>query len=350
MSAGADRPLAERRTPSTDAARTFARRRARSEQRLERFRTALAAQTPMPPGTCLFVTGSGGRGEMSRHSDLDVFILMAGEEPPRRIAQWLMKSAVVLALRKAGFPDPSRDGEYLAVHTTADLMQRLGDRDEDALNILTARLLLLLESRPVVGAATHRSAVAQVIDSYWQNVDLHRDDYLPIILTNDIVRYWRVVLLNYEAKNIATRRKAAGLPESEIEAERHLRSYKLRLSRCMTCFSAITFLLAAATAGGGNVSKARVREMVARRPVERLARVAHMSRDPGVAAAVERLLDRYARFLRHTDASEQTLVRRFADRTQRRDRLREGREFGDEMFALVERLGRGNPLQRYLVV
>jgi len=332
-------------TRAADA--VFSRRRALTETRLARFRTALAEQTPMPPGTCLFVTGSGGRGEMSRHSDLDVFILTAGPDAPKQIAQWLMKSAVVLALRAAGFPDPSRDGEYLAVHTTASLMQRLGDRDEDALNILTARLLLLLESRPVLGAPTYRSAVTQVIDSYWQNTDFHRSDYLPIILTNDIVRYWRVILLNYEAKNIATRRKAA-VPAHEMEAERHLRSYKLRMSRCMTCFSAITFLLAAATAGRGNVSKARVREMVARQPVERLARVAHLR--PTTAGAVQGLLQRYASFLRHTDASEETLVRRFSDPTHRRERLREGREFGDEMFALVEQLGRGNPLQRYLIV
>ena len=32
------------------------------------------------------------------------------------------------------------------------------------------------------------------------NEDLHPNDYLPFVLVNDIIRYWRIVLLSHESR------------------------------------------------------------------------------------------------------------------------------------------------------
>lgn len=325
------------------------RRRATTTTRLACFKRTLDVslrrerQRLLDSRTCVFVTGSGGRGELSNHSDLDVFI--ATRKPKYSgLDEILLKSTIIRTLAAAGFPPPSRDGEFLAIHSVSDLVRGLGSREEDSRNVLTARLLLLLESVFVAGSRAHSAAVDDVIDAYWKNVDVHQNDYLPIILANDIIRYWRIVLLNYESKNLS----AVG--DADADADRRLRSYKLRFSRCLTCFSAVSFLLAATASNGGHVNKKDVQQMVRTRPLDRLIWVAKRVRQEKIATAVQELIGRYATFLQKTDASEKTLIARFKGKAYRRDRSREGREFGEQMFAFIERLGRDNPLYRYFVV
>ncbi|HVN85429.1 MAG TPA: hypothetical protein VMW17_11335 [Candidatus Binatia bacterium] len=230
------------------------------------------------------------------------------------------------------------------MHTVEDLTKNFGKPADDTENTFTARMLLMLESTPILGETAYGHAVDRVIDIYWRNYRGHETDYLPIILLNDIVRYWRIVLLNYEAKNFADV-GAAGDPD------RRLRSYKLRFSRCMTCFSAVAYLLAATTLADGNVSRESVVRMVRTRPLDRMVLIARwLKRRPLVGQRIDELLELYSAFLQETNASEDELLRRFGRLAHRRARSREGARFGQKMFELVEELGRDNPLYRYVVV
>ncbi len=334
---------------STDA--SLLTRAARSHARLATFRDGFAknldrADVLLGDHTTLYATGSGGRGELSDHSDLDVFLLRRGR-PARTLDSVEIQAAIVRTLREVGFPPPSRDGEFLRMHTAERLVANIGKPEDDAENTFTARMLLLLESRPVAGVTAYAAAVDDVIGAYWKNADYHPKDYLPIVLVNDIVRYWRILLLNYESKN--TERKQE-LPMELVKADLRLRSYKLRFSRCMTCYSLLLALLSAGKRSG-HVGRDDVRVLVGESPMERLARVSNDLRsDARVTRLVATLRDRYADFLSRTAESKETQANLFADPTYRRARLAEGDAFGDTVFSLITVLGEGNRLYRYMVV
>ena len=76
---------------------------------------------------------------------------------------------------------------------------KLGGRDDDYENLFTARMLLLLESRPLVGSQMYERAIDAVLSEYWKDYEDNRSAFRPIYLTNDIIRYWKVLCLNYDA-------------------------------------------------------------------------------------------------------------------------------------------------------
>jgi predicted nucleotidyltransferase len=138
---------------------TLERRRSETAKRIKALRAELGRAEQLCGDTaCVYMTGSFGRGEASPHSDLDVFIVSEGtrKEPTlSRLNQILVKADLIEASRKLGFPDFSVDGEYLTHHTTGELLDTLGKPEDDADNTFTARLLLLLESSPLVGESAY---------------------------------------------------------------------------------------------------------------------------------------------------------------------------------------------------
>lgn len=183
---------------------TFFDERARStDAKLEAleqsFRTHLGADAErILRDTCVYVVGSGGRGEMSAHSDADLFVARLNRAPSENDA-FMVQRAIARALFELKLPDPSQGGGFLRMHTATGLCERMGTPDDDASNTLTARMLLLLESRSLVEKPTYETLIKKVIETYWQNAKGHETNYQPFVLVNDIVRYWRILLLNYVA-------------------------------------------------------------------------------------------------------------------------------------------------------
>lgn len=296
--------------------------------------------------TCIYVVGSGGRGELSSHSDIDLFIARVGRSPSD-VDAFQVRQAIVRALYRLEFPDPSQGGAFLKMHTARSLCEEMGTPADDAGNTFTARMLLLLESKPLLGDTAYDELVKGIVKRYWQNADEHERDYQPFVLVNDIVRYWRILLLNYVAKNFE-REKELG-PDA-LDAERRLRSYKLRFSRCATCFSALAALLHTTTTKNC-VEQDDVFEIVKQTPIERLRSVA--ARNVVVASSVERMLGLYESFLETTDAPKARLLDSFKDKKISKVRADSGRQFGDQMFELLLQLGsegRGRELFRHMVV
>jgi len=320
----------------------FERRREYTKDRVEEFRTSFLnslgsdVARVLADHTCVYATGSGGRGELSQHSDLDLFTVRQGE--PSNLDAILIRAALVRATRDVGFPEPSNDGQFLATHSADRLIDMMGTPEDDTENTFTARMLMLLESTPVAGAEVYDSIIRRVVDRYWGNTDEHPRDYLPIILLNDIVRYWRILLLNYEAK------------KSKTFPEQKLRSYKLRFARCMTCYSAIAYLLAAERRGNGHVESQVAVDMVKLPPLKRLEWVQSEVVVPAVTEAAERIFDLYEGFLRTTDAPKPELLAAFGDRDTSKKLSAEATAFGDAMAKLMVALGEGGRLIRYLIV
>jgi predicted nucleotidyltransferase len=130
-------------------------RRRETADRIGRLRNDLtSAKTLCDNHGCVYATGSFARGEASSHSDLDLFIVSQGlpERPSiRGLEQILIKADLIEATRNLRIPDFSGDGEYLKHYTVRELVQTLGTPEDDVTNTFTARLLLLLESFPLVG-------------------------------------------------------------------------------------------------------------------------------------------------------------------------------------------------------
>jgi predicted nucleotidyltransferase len=215
-------------------------RREESTKRLNALRSCLSAAAILAAEkACVYVTGSFGRGEASPHSDLDLFIVGRGtkKEPAfSRLDQICLKADLIAATRDQGFPPFSGDGQYLEHYTIEELTSRLGLPHDDSKNTLTARLLLLLESRPLIGHEIYDEAIDLVVAKYWRDYEDHRDDFMPAFLANDILRLWRTFCLNYEARTLQD--------PPEKKAKRRLKNYKLKHSRLLTCFSALAYLLA----------------------------------------------------------------------------------------------------------
>lgn len=239
----------------------------------------------------------------------------------------------------------------------ASFLDLLGEPQDDYDGLLTKRMLLLLESRVLVGEPAHSSLIGRVVDAYWQNEDLHPNDYLPIVLVNDIVRYWRIVLLNHEWKLRKKDRELtddAGLDResarARLLAERRYRSYKLRFPRCLTCFSALTHLLALTPGEPAHVSKADVLEMIALTPIERLRRLPKLAA-VNIGPRIDEMLSLYARYLeRNSEGKDQLLDTLRRDPETQESISKDGRAFTTLMFGLVQELGGGRPLHRHMLV
>ena len=317
-------------------------RRLENQEILEALADELGKRTQSWIGdrATVFVTGSIARGEATRHSDLDAFLVTTDasvDEATRRRFREDLTAAAEAA--EAPLPELRDDRRY--EHTLDELVAKMGTDAEDVENQLTTRLLLLLESRALVNPAVHAACVEKVVDRYFRVHPFHENDFLPIVLVNDIVRYWRLMLLAYEEKNS----RGTIAPE-----ERHLRSYKLRFSRCLLCYSVLLPLLAEAR-GKGRIERDFADALFRKQPLERLASLRlDLEREVDIVAIVAAMEQCYARFLELSDKPKAARLERFRDPSYARERSREATEFGNLVYRLALRLGLESPLFRYLVV
>jgi len=321
------------------------RRRKEAAERILGLQRELAkAEALCTDRACVYITGSFARGEASRYSDLDLFIVGRGSRDNPALSsldEILVKADLIEATKRLGLPEFSGDGQYLTHHTVSELVGSLGKPDDDVSNTFTARLLLLLESSPLVGRPVYERLTRDVVAAYWKDYEGHKNDFMPAFLANDILRMWRTFCVNYEARTQST-------PPAKM-AKRKLKNYKLKHSRLLTCYSALLYMLAV-FAKAGTVNPSDVEEMIALSPTQRLEWLLSL---PELAAAhgkIQELILRYEEFLGNTDAPERELLERFADREKAREYLASARAFGDLVAKTMETIGADNRFYRLLVV
>jgi hypothetical protein len=295
---------------------------------------------------CIYTIGSYGREEASEFSDLDVFIVAeSGGSETKSLSKLDLTCALadlIRASRKHGFPDFSNDGEYLNNYSVQQLTETLGTRGDDHSNAFTARLLLLLESRALIGDEVHERAIAQVVRAYWRDYSDREDKFIPAFLTNDILRLWRTFCVNYEAGPSAS--------EELRKIKRKLKNYKLKFSRLLTCYSAIAYMM---LIYGNNktVRPDEARRMALMTPVDRLQFLSEGADKPDVSHKVTELLEMYDIFLANTNKSEAELIEVFRDRSLVQRYVEESYNFGDKMSELLITVGgENNSLLRVVMV
>lgn len=320
-------------------------RRAETADRIKRLQAKISRAEQICQGVaCVYVTGSFGRREASTHSDLDLFIVGLGthKDPAlSRLNQILVKADLIDASKKLDLPEFSGDGEYLTHHTVAELLETLGKPEDDASNTFTARLLLLLESSPLIGESEYNRIVEDVIASYWRDYEKNKNEFVPAFLANDILRMWRTFCVNYEART-------QSVPPQK-KAKRSLKNYKLKHSRMLTCYSALLHLLALFSESG-TVSPTDAASMIRLTPTQRLEWMIAQPQLAGAGPTLEKLVAAYERFLSNTDASEDELVEKFLDKNVRKQYWETSFEFGDLIFEAFSLIGNKNRLHRLLVV
>lgn len=274
---------------------------------------------------CGYATGSYGRLEATGESDLDVFFLYdgasGGRELRRSDAVRLLAAAVTTADR-LGF-EPLTD-RFLEVHDLQRMETALGSPEDDMDNAFTARMLMLLESRPIYNAGEFERMLDAVIGFYYRDYAGHETDFVPMFLLNDVLRYWRTLCLNYEQKWAS---RAVATPE--LKADRAYDNLKLRFNRLWTCFSFIA-PLAAAPPG---VHPDDVVKLARTTPVDRFGRLG--KNQPAAGPIVERLLQRYAWWL--AQVAKPSALKESLKTPARRQELRgEARGLGDDVYELLQ--------------
>jgi predicted nucleotidyltransferase len=321
------------------------RRRKETAERIGDLRGRLArAEEFCGRSACVYLTGSFGRGEASGHSDLDLFIVSEGtrKEPAlSRLNQILVKADLIEASKDLGLPEFSGDGEYLTHHTLDELVGTLGKPEDDVNNTFTARLLLLLESSPLIGETAYRRIVDDVVASYWRDYQENKGMFVPAFFANDILRMWRTFCVNYEARTQSV--------PPERKAKRSLKNYKLKHSRLLTCYSGLLYLLAVFSKNR-TVSPTEVAKMIALSPTQRLEWMLSQPELDAATGTIKKLLEGYERFLANTDKSEEELVALFLNRQKKREYWESAFEFGDLVFEVFNAVGNGNRFHRLLVV
>jgi hypothetical protein len=176
----------------------------------------------------LVLFGSIARNECTAASDVDWTLLIDGQSNPyhdnigRIVRKKLSESSLI---------DPSPSGLFGQLTFSHDLIHFIGGQEDTNFNI-TRRILLLLESEPIIARADEEQSniaydrvVRGILESYISNDSAFhshhsKKDNVPRFLLNDIVRFWRTMCVDFAYK------------QREQDGQKWaLRNIKLRMSR-----------------------------------------------------------------------------------------------------------------------
>jgi hypothetical protein len=302
-----------------------------SQNRLTELRNRLGKLPELNefPGLTVFAAGSYGRLEASEHSDIDIFFFVNGDAKnlkDPRTNQFRMYGKVIEIADLMNFPKFSNDCEYLTLLCSDDILSNLGGRIDDHGNYFTARMLSLLEGRCLFGDEMFQTITSKIVSSYFKDFPDHPVTFQPIFLINDICRFWKTMLLNYEHK-----RHSNGAPGDELgKKKQKVRNFKLKHSRMTTCFASI----AALGSFTAPVTEEQVIAVTELTPRQRLQSVAE--RIPTARSAVNAVLERYGWFLEMTGLPTAALEEHFSDKAKRTEMFAKANEYGDSMFRLLQ--------------
>lgn len=156
--------------------------------------------------------GSWGRGEITSESDDDFMLVVAGERreglnPPLEAVSTILDSA------------PGPEDIFGKPVYVEDMRDKIGLRDDTNDN-LTRRMLMLLESTPAYNQATWARVRQELLDGYMATeVKAYRP---PRFMLNDVVRYWRTIAVDFEAKHRSRSGEGWGLRNAKLRLSRKL--------------------------------------------------------------------------------------------------------------------------------
>lgn len=292
---------------------------------------------------CIFTTGSYGRLEAGEHSDLDLFFAYEGKGSAfSKISKTLIDASIIKICREMDLPEFSGDGEYLEVHDINRLYDEMGSRNDDYYNLFTARMLLLLESRPLYNSSFYEEMLKTTVRKYYKDFNSHETNFQPAFLVNDVIRFWRTMCLNYEhSRN--RRMNGEGTDLKHKKNESHLKNLKLKFSRKLTCYSFLLSILWTEDV----LNEGKVLDIIRKTPLERLNELA--DNHTLIAGDIAELLECYRWFLEVTQKSKQEVFEWISDDENRNFSFNKAREFARAIFELMMKTKEQDRLMYFLV-
>lgn len=292
---------------------------------------------------CIYTTGSYGRLEASDNSDLDLFFIDSDEnKPTSNIDKTLINAEVIKICRGLKLPEFSKDGGYLTIHNIGEIMKDLGSPRDDYYNYFTARMLLLLESKPIHNDILHKSCLTQIIEKYYIDFHDHSQNFKPIFLANDIIRFWKTLCLNYEHKRKRVDFKNDNSKFSN-KVVTHSKNLKLKFSRKLTCFSFILKL----AAYEGTINPNEILEICQMTPIERLTSLKDDNHK--LSGLIQDALNSYQWFIDRTQIPSEDMLKWISDKQKRDEAFDKSRFFANQLFEILESVDNQNILNRLLI-
>jgi hypothetical protein len=294
--------------------------------------------------------------EAGADSDLDLFIVIktyvnerAGEREVlfrlKETEQIRLKNEIIVAAAESGIAEFDAGGKYLDTHSFDYFTRYLGSPQDDYLNTFTGRMLLLLESKVLLGEKSYSQLLKDVIDAYFKDYPGNESGFVPAFLFNDILRMWRTFCVNYEF----FRKKGGG--------DWRIKNLKLKYIRIVTCFSAVVYLLSKYTLDR-TVTPEIVAQASSLTPTERLERISQrdefgkLENFEAVASLIAEVLDDYAAFLELNHSDKVEAIKNFEAHEEdwRKRSYRFGAKFAKIMALLAGSEGLENSLYRVVTV
>lgn len=279
----------------------------------------------------IFCAGSLGRGDVGKLSDLDLFILSKTPESKKcRLWEVEILASIIDINRKLGFKEFSNDGQYLKFYAVDEMLKAAGSPMDDSENLFTARMLLLLESKPICNDLAYEEYIDSVIEHYFRDSRGKRT-FKPLFLINDILRYWRTLCLNYE------------LIRDDSSKPWRKKNINLKFSRMLTVFGTLLPLVSKPVS-----SMECVKELTQKTPNERLAYGLDQLGDGSLLDDYSTFLDIYEEFLHWKETmgsaqqlDDEELVQRSRD---------QARAFSDFIYKAITHPTIDKDLVKYMII
>jgi len=298
---------------------------------------------------CIYVTGSVARAEASADSDLDLFIMDEIEEGAERLS-YVENAHLVSTLDRiridADFQPFSGGGKWISTHSLQQIVKETGSPEDDAKNTFTARILLLLNSKPILNDRAYERARTAVLDRYWQSADRSKSR-LPIMLINDIRRWWGVLGLNFE--KYYTKAPIGNTGNYGTTPEREYANLKLRYARLLACYSPILLLLHRSDDEG--VKRDHAEEILSWTPIERLTALYDaVPTNIDIRTLIERVMRGYDDHLEFVSMGKSAILEALKEEKVRREKKDSAYGFHRDFVRLLNEVGDGKTLYDYVIV